>query len=89
VECFQQAKRHVYNANSLKRKWMVVYLVTVIILYILLVVLYSLFLASTTGTKAIIDAIYGILGFIDLFVPAVLVFSWCCLTLMYSGFPKR
>ena len=89
ADAFQQAKRHIYSSNSLKRKWLMAYLITVIILYILLITLYSLFLVSTTATRQILDAIYSILGFIDLLVPVTLVFAWCFLAVMYSGFPQR
>ena len=89
AECFQLAKRHVYSASSLKRKWLVGYLVTVTVLYILLITLYSLFLVSTTSTRAILDAIYSILGFFDLAVPLALIASYVCLTFMYSGFPTQ
>lgn len=89
AECFQQAKRHVYSSSSLKRKWLMAYLITVTSLYTLLIVLYSLFLVSTTATRSILDAIYSILGFIDLAVPLGLIAAYCCLNFMYSGFPKR
>ncbi len=77
-----------YTAASLKRKWMTAYLITVSVLYVLLIALYSMFLVSTTETRTILDAIYSILGVIDFIVPIVLAFSWVCLQVMYSGFPR-
>lgn len=73
----------------MKRNYMTAYLVTLITLYVLLIALYSAFLASTTETRQILNAIYVFLGFIDLAVPLILVLFWCCMTVIYSGFPAR
>lgn len=90
VETFQVTRFHSFSPGSLTHKWMIFYLVTTVFLYIMLILLYSLFLFFTGHTASrILDAIYVTLALVDLTVPLVLGFARCCLTLMYAGFPFR
>ena len=89
AETFQRTRRHFFSAAALKRRLLTLYLGVTVFLYVMLILLYSLFLFSKTDSPRMLDAIYILLALLDLLVPLVLLFSWCCMAFIFSGFPIR
>ena len=89
AETFQRTRRHFFSASALKRRLLTLYLGVTVFLYVMLILLYSLFLFSTTDSPRMLDAIYVLLALLDLLVPMILLLSWCCMAFIFSGFPIR
>jgi len=89
AETFQRTRRHFFSVAALKRRMLSVYLGGVVFLYFMLILLYSLFLFSAKDSPRMLDAIYILLGLVDLLVPLALLFTWGCMSFIFSGFPIR
>ncbi len=89
AEAFQRTRRHLFSASSLKKKLLTVYLAVTVFLYVMLILLYSLFLFSKKDSARILDGIYVLLALMDMLVPLILIISRCCMAFVFSGFPVR
>ena len=88
IETMQVTRQHLYSNNSLRRRWMMVFLVTNSLLYMIQIALYiSLFLSPNSG-HSIITGINIIVASINFLLPiALLMTYWILTTCVFAGFP--
>jgi len=88
IETMQVTRQHLYSNNSLRRRWMMVFLVTNSLLYMIQIALYiSLFLSPNSG-ESIITGINIIVAAVNFLLPITLLFMyWILTTCVFAGFP--
>jgi hypothetical protein len=84
----QVTRQHLYSNKSLRRNWMLVFLVTNSVLYMIQLALYiSLFLSPNSG-QPIITGINFIVAAVNFLLPLTLLFTyWVLTTCVFAGFP--
>ena len=90
VEFLATVRRHWYSPTSIRRDWLIAYLVLVSLIYMVQLGLYvAVFTSRPEATATLFSAIYAVIAFLNLGIPLLLLFSWLVYAIMYSGFPYR